>query len=535
MPEFGILNWSILISYIIANLALGYVLSKRIKSLKGFFLGNRATPWWVIGVSVVATYVSAMSFLGAPAWSYTDGMSVVLIHLSYPLAIILVNTLFLPFFYNTGIVSIYEYQEQRFGPTSRMVMSGIFLLSQSVVAAAILYATSLVLQFITGIDVIYSIFIVTLIALIYTALGGITAVIWTDVIQGAVLFLGVGIILYTLLTNLPMTLHETLIQLKVAGKTDPFDFSFDYTKVTTVWSAIVAMTLYNVTVYGVNQVMVQRTLAAKTMGDAKKSYLTMGFASFFIYFVFTLLGILFYSYYEGREFENGNIIILQFAAEYGLPGLMGILTAAIMAASMSTLDSFFNSASTVTVVDFYQKYFCKNASDEHYLIASRWFMLFWAVMIILPALMFSKTEGSIFEILFKVTSYFFGAKLAMYGMGFFSKHTTEKGLLIGVVANFAVVWIVAATTDTAWPWFTLIGALTNILISLPASLLIDGPQQEWSRYSVPGQIKKFREEGLSEKVDGWYVVPGRVDKINYVLFAFFCACLLFLYFFNAMI
>ena len=162
-------------------------------------------------------------------------------------------------------------------------------------------------------------------------------------------------------------------------------------------------------------------------------------------------------------------------------------------------------------------------------------MLFWAVMIILPALMFSKTEGSIFEILFKVTSYFFGAKLAMYGMGFFSKHTTEKGLLIGVVANFVVVWIVAATTDTAWPWFTLIGALTNILVSLPASLLIDGPQQEWSRYSVPGQIKKFREEGLSEKVDGWYVVPGRVDKINYVLFAFFCACLLFLYFFNAMI
>ncbi len=499
MPEFGTLNWTILIVYILANLFLGFVLSKRVQTADDFYLGRRTTPWWAIGISVVATYVSALSFLGGPAWSYTDGMSVVMIHMNYPLVIILVITLFLPFFYNSGCASIYEYQERRFGSKSRSTISAIYLVSGGIGAAAILYATSLVLQFITGIDVVYAIFLVTVIALIYTAMGGITAVIWTDVIQAVVLFTGAGIIFYALLQNMPSSMHDTLVALKAQGKTDPLNFDLDFTNTTTVWAGIVAMTIYHVTVYGVNQMMAQRTLAAKNLAEAKKSYLMMGFASPFIYFSFIFLGILFYNYYDGREFENGNTIILQFAADYGLPGLMGIIAAAVMAASMSTLDSSFNSMSTVTTVDFYQKYFKKDESETHYLKATRWFTLMWAIIIIIPAILFSKTEGSILEVLSKVGSYFVGAKLAMYGMGFFSKHTTERGLLVGVVVGFIVVWTVAATTPIAWPWFCLIGATANIVVSWPMSLILDGRQAEWHPYSIPGQLQKFREEDCKKR------------------------------------
>ena len=535
MPEFGLLNWTILVVYILGNLALGFLLSKRVETANDYYLGRRNTPWWAIGASVVATYVSALSFLGGPAWSYTEGMSVVLIHMNYPLVIVIVITLFLPFFYNSGVASIYEYQERRFGAVSRSVISAIFLVSQSFGAAAILYATSLVLQFITGIDVLHAILIVTVIALIYTTLGGITAVIWTDLIQALILFAGAGIIFYALLDQMPMPLHDTLLQLKAAGKTDPLNFSLDHSSVTTVWTGIIAMTIFHTTVYGVNQMMAQRALAARSIGDAKKSYLMMGFVSPFIYFLFIFLGVLFYSYYGGREFENGNTIILQFAADYGLPGLMGIIAAAVMAASMSTLDSSFNSMATVTTVDFYQKYFRKEASPAHYLQASRWFTLFWAIVIIIPAIVFSKTEGSILETLSKVGSYFVGAKLAMYGLGFFSRHTTEKGLLIGVVAGFLVVWYAATSTDIAWPWFCLIGAAANILVSLPASLLLDGRQQAWSPYSVPGQIKKYRDEGLEEKSGGWYLVPGKIDRVSYVLLGYFVVCMFLLYLFNLLI
>ena len=535
MQEFGALNWTILVVYILANLLLGFVLSKRVESAQDFYLGRRETPWWAIGISVVATYVSALSFLGGPAWSYTEGMSVVLIHMNYPLVIVLVITLFLPFFYNSGCASIYEYQERRFGASSRSVISAVFLVSHGFGTAAILYATSLVLNFITGMDVTTAIVIVTVIALIYTTMGGITAVIWTDVIQAVVLLAGAGIVFYALVNQLPAPLGEVLAELKAGGKTDPLDFSVDVTKTTTVWSGIFAMTVYHVTVYGVNQMMAQRTLAAKSIGDAKKSYLLMGFVSPLIYFSFIFLGILLFAYYEGREFENGNTIILEFAADYGLPGLMGIIAAAVMAASMSTLDSSFNSMATVTTVDFYQKYFRKDESEVHYLKASRVFTLLWAIIIIFPAILFSKSEGSILETLSKVGSYFVGAKLAMYGLGFFSKHTSERGLLIGVAAGFVVLWMVASYSDIAWPWYCLIGATVNILVAVPVSMLLDGRQAEWSDYSIPGQFRLYRERALPEKAGGWYVVPGRVDGVSKLLLVYFAACMLGLYLFNRLI
>ena len=535
MGTFGTLNWAILIAYVLLNLLLGYVLSKRIATAKDFYLGRRTTPWWAIGISVVATYVSALSFLGGPAWSYSDSLAVIAIHLNYPIVVFIVVTYFLPFFFLSGVASIYEYMERRFGATSRSVISGVFLVSQALTSAAILYATSLVIQFITGVDVVTAIVAVTIIALIYTMMGGITAVIWTDVIQAGVLFVGAFIVFVALLGEMPAPVGDVLADLKAQGKTNPLDFSFDWTVEATVWSGIIAMTIFHVTVYGANQMMVQRTLAAKNIGDAKKSFLLMGFGAFFIYFLFFLLGILFYGYYEGREFENGNTIILEFVADYGMPGLMGIIAAAIVAASMSSLDSSFNSLATISTVDFYERYYRPGESPEHYLRITRGFTVIWALLIIVPAIIYSQSEGSILQTLSRIGSYFVGAKLSMYGLGFFSKQTTERGLLVGVVVGFAVIWYVAVQTDIAWPWYCLIGGASNIVISLAASRIIDGPQEEWSEYSIVGQQNAFRDRGLPERDGGWYLVPGRVDRISYLLLGFFALTIVFLYLFEQMI
>jgi SSS family solute:Na+ symporter len=532
MAEFGTLNWSILIVYIVGNLLLGYYLSKRISTAEDFYLGNRTTPWWAIGISVVATYVSALSFLGGPSWAYSDGFSVIALHANYPIVIFVVITLFLPFFYNSGVASIYDYQERRFGPKARSLISTIWLVSQTMTSAAILYATSLVLAFITGIDVVYAIVIVTIIALIYTALGGITAVIWTDVAQAAILMIGAVIILFALIERMPESIGTTLTSLKAEGKLNPLEFDFNFTAATTAWSGIIAMALYHITVYGTNQMMVQRTLASKTIGDAKKSYLMMGFSAFFIYFLFIFLGVLFYAYYGGVEFENSNTIILQFAADYGLPGLMGLIAAAVMAASMSSLDSAFNSMSTVMTVDFYQRYFRKDASPEHYLNVSRALTVVIAAIVVVPAIMLTGSTGSILEILSNIGSWFVGAQLGMFAVGFFSKHATEKGVLVGTALGFVMVWYIANHTDIAWPWYCLIGASTNIVFTILASLLIDGRSDEPSPYTIRGQIKKFRDEGLEEKQDGWYLVPGKIDKVSYLLLVFFAATMIFLFVFQ---
>ncbi|MEM9992160.1 MAG: hypothetical protein AAF738_10375, partial [Bacteroidota bacterium] len=187
MPALGILNWAVIITYVIFNLMLGFALGKKVQKSEDYYIGTKSTPWWAIGISVVATYVSAMTFLGAPAWAYTDGLSVIAIHLNYPIVIFIVITYFLPFFYNSKVVSIYDYQEKRFGAKARTVISLAFLITQALGSAAILYGTALVLSFITGFGVIPCILAIVAIALIYTMMGGMEAVIWTDVIQAVIL------------------------------------------------------------------------------------------------------------------------------------------------------------------------------------------------------------------------------------------------------------------------------------------------------------------------------------------------------------
>ncbi|MGI9916765.1 sodium:solute symporter family transporter [Vibrio owensii] len=533
MHEFGALNWSILGGYIALTLVLGAVIGKRVTSASQFALGDKNIPWWAIGISVVCTYVSAMSFLGGPAWSYKEGLSVIAIHLNYPLVIFFIVAVFMPFFYNNGLTSIYEYQERRFGKASRLTLSFIFLIKQALSSAAVLYATAMILEFITGIDVMYCIMIVTAIALIYTVMGGIAAVIWTDVIQAVILFIGAFIIIEAVWNGMPATMTEVMAELKAKGMTDALQTSFDLSQVTTVWAGVIAMTMFHTTVYGGNQMMVQRCMAAKNMGDAKKAMLMMGYVAFFIYFVFILLGVLFNAYYDGKEFENGNTIILHYASEYGMPGLMGIIAAAILAASMSSLDSAFNSMATVSVADFYKRFYKQNESEAHYLKVSRFFTVAWAILVIIPAIMFATSTGSVLEVLSKAGSYFVGASFCMFVLGFYSKHITEKGLLIGVAASFLVIWYVAVATDIAWPWYCVIGVIVNAVVAYVASLLLTGKQDEMHLYTVKGQQAEYTRLNKPIKQDGWYVVPGKIDAPCYGLLVMFIFSLVMLWGINA--
>jgi SSS family solute:Na+ symporter len=540
MEKFGLLNWTIVIAYLVGNLFLGWYLSRRVKTAKDYYLGDRSTPWWAIGISVIATYVSALSFLGGPAWAYGDGMAALAIHINYPLVMFVVIAVFLPFFYNSGVASIYDYLERRFGRSSRTVMSLLFLISQSITAASILTATAIVITYVTGVDAKIAICLMTAIVLIYTLLGGMNAVIWTDVLQGIILFIGAGIILFCLI-NAITPLSGALTSLAEDGKLNPLNTSLDLTIAPTVWAGVFAMTLFHITVYGANQMMVQRALAAKSIGDAKKSYLLMGYAAFFIYFLFFFVGALLYVYFEGQPFDQPNEIILRFANSLAIPGLMGILAAAVLSASMSSLSSAFNSLATISITDIYQSFLKKDGSDSHYLKSSRVMTVFWGIMVIPMAFAFISSEGSILEVLSKVASYFVGAKLAMFGMGFFSKHTTQRGLLIGVAAGFLGLLIIVGVFNIkgiyhniAWPWYVVIGGGINITVSWVASIALDGFQKDWHPQTVIGQIQDFKSKGKIEKQDGWYLMPGRAEAPVWGLLGLFIIIIIFLSWFSTL-
>ena len=178
---------------------------------------------------------------------------------------------------------------------------------------------------------------------------------------------------------------------------------------------------------------------------------------------------------------------------------------------------------TVSTVDFYERFFRPGQGSLHYLKISRIFTVIWAAAIIVPAIALSRSQGSILQTLSQLGSYFVGAKLSMYGLGFFSRHASERGVLVGVVVGFLVVWWVAAFTDISWPWYCLIGGVVNVAVSLPASLLLDGRKGEYSIYTVRGQLRRHKEQGLPLKDGNWYVVPGKVDSDLLPATGLFCA------------
>jgi solute:Na+ symporter, SSS family len=541
MAEFGLLNWAIVIAYLCVTVAIGLFASRGVASASDFQLGSRNLPWWALGVSVVATYVSALSFLGAPAWAYGSGMAALAIHMNYPLVVFVVVTVLLPFFFNSGAPSIYEYLEHRFGVRTRSVLALIFMFSQVITSASIVVAASVVTTFVTGIDVHTSILIITALVLGYTMVGGLEAVIWTDVLQATILFAGAGVILWNLLHG-PTPLDEALHQLRAAGKLQALNTTLDFTIAPTVWAGVGAMTLYHITVYGANQMMVQRALAAKNIGDAKKSYLTMGYAGFVIYFLFFLIGALLYVHFKGVPFKQPNEIILVYAQSLQIPGLMGLLAAAILSATMSALSASFNSLATTSVADFYQRFYNRNGSDGQYLWASRGFTLMWGVISIPISYAFVGSGGSILERLTEVGSFFVGAQLATFGLGAYSKHTTEDGLLIGIAASFVTLAIVVygcpplglAPVNVAWPWYVVIGGSANIAVTLLASQILHGSKADWHEYTVPGQRLRFIREGLPQMQDGWHLVPGRIDRPVWGLLVWFGLIVAFLAYFQTL-
>ncbi|MEM7740747.1 MAG: sodium transporter, partial [Pseudomonadota bacterium] len=208
---------------------------------------------------------------------------------------------------------------------------------------------------------------------------------------------------------------------------------------------------------------------------------------------------------------------------------MGVLTAAVLSASMSSLSSAINCLATVSITDFYQRFWRADAEDTHYLQLSRVLTAAWGVACIPIAFAFIGSGGSILEELSKVASYFVGAKLALFGMGFFSKHTTERGLMIGVVSGFVGLFIVVQglpfvgiePLNIAWPWYVVVGGSINIAVAWTASVVLDGFQTDWHPQTVVGQRAWMRSQHKPQVQNGWYLVPGQVERPVWGLLIFF--------------
>lgn len=296
------LDWSIVVVYLIYVIWHGVKLSRNSGGAEGFFLAGRSLPWWAVGLSVMATQMSAITLIGTTGQAYVDGMRFIQFYFGLPLAMIILCVTAVPFFYRARVFTAYEYLEQRFDAKTRSLTSFFFLLSRGLGVGVIIAAPSVILSIVLGWDELVTIFTIGLSTTVYTMLGGVQAVTWTDVKQMVIIFAGLGICIFVIVTNLPtgVSFTDSLHLAGAAGKLQTIDFSFDLNERYTIWSGMIAALFLFLSYFGCDQSQVQRYLSARSVDEGRTSLLMSAFLKIPIQFLILLIGVMVFVFYQFR-------------------------------------------------------------------------------------------------------------------------------------------------------------------------------------------------------------------------------------------
>ena len=417
---------------------------KRKTSSDEFTSAGRNLPGWVVGMSIFATYVSSISYLGYPGKAFATNWNAFVFSLSIPIASYIAAKYFVPFYRNQNSVSAYHFLEKRFGSWARIYASACYLLTQIARMGSILYLLALPMNILMGWE-IHAVIIVTSVAIIiYSMLGGIKAVIWTEAIQGFILIGGALICLGILLFSMPEGPLQTF---SIAWENDKFSlgaFSPDLTS-STFWVCLIYGIFTNLQNYGIDQNYVQRYHTAKSMKEAKFSALFGGYLFIPVSAIFFLIGTALYAFYQVHpELMQENL-----KADYVFPyfivnqlphGLIGLLTASIFAAGMSTVATSITSSSTIILTDYYKR-IRKNSSDREQLLILKLASILIGCLGIIVAIGMLSVD-SIIDAWWKLSSVFSGGMLGLFLLGFMAQKVHHIHAVAGVICGVIVIgWI----------------------------------------------------------------------------------------------
>ena len=292
------LNWVIVVGWLTYVVWHGISRSKGTKELEGYFLANRSLPWWAVGLSVMATQLSAVTMIGTTGQGATDGMKFVQFYFGLPLAMVILGVTLVPFLHRAKVYTAYEYLERRFNPATRSLTAFLFLVSRAASCGAIISAPAVVFSAIFGWNLWWCVAIIGVPAIIYTMIGGVQAVTWVDVKQ---MFLIVGALLavvITLLVKIPASAHDMFVVAGQAGRLRVYDFSFSLTNTYTFWSGLIGGTFLMLSYFGTDQSQVQRYLSAKSIGEARSSLLISAYWKIPLQALVLLVGVLVFVFYQ---------------------------------------------------------------------------------------------------------------------------------------------------------------------------------------------------------------------------------------------
>lgn len=475
------LDLATLLIYLGGILAMGFYFSRRNTSTEEYFLGGRQFAGWVVGLSLVGTSISSVTFLAYPADGFKAAWLRYLPNLMLPLAAIVAVWVFIPIFRRHSLTTAYEYLELRFGPGVRVYGAVAFVFAQVVRISTILYLLALLIHEVTGLDTTWSVFVAGAFVALYTIVGGIDAVIWTDVVQTVVLVLGGIMVLAVIVQALPGGLGQIVTvagehgKLSFAdwqaGETQPLSWDLSLLNKTGTMMLVLGLVSW-LTEYGTNQNVVQRYIAARSDREARKAVWICVLASLPVWAFYMFLGTALYVFYlqfpapEVTEMLDGTRKaeqILPWFVLRELPmGLTGIVIAAALAAAMSSLDSSINAITTVSINDIYRRFLRPGASDRHYLRVAFGLATVSSGLMIAGALYILNADTQTLQDYATIlVSLFSGGLLGLFGMAFVSSRfrgVSLRGMVpwVGIAATLAfTAWTIAVSKgwlDTSLPY-----------------------------------------------------------------------------------
>ena len=526
------LDYIILISYFLIIAIIGIVVNKRINHEERIS-GGRNSGWLLVGLSILATQISTVTFIGAPGWSYTSGMSVLVLYLSMPIVMFICSTIFVPFFYNLGIYSIYDYISTRFSKNTSIVIAIFYLFNTAIILGGLVLAPSIIINSITGIHIVVCILIIVFITSFYTVMGGIKAVMITDFIQMLLFWIGMFFVFFFLLHQVPEPMTEILSIARNHNKLNVFNLDISLLSGNTFLAGFLGFVIFNVAYYGCEQTQVQRMLTAKSIKDLKISLWFSGVATVIQMTIFIFLGIMFFVFYNGKEFTSQNDIFITYIKNNIPTGILGILITVLFAGSMSSIDSALNSMSVVTVKHVLSNFIKKDIDDKKNILLYKLSIFFWTTITFIFALFYYNNIGetSILEALSEYSSYILGGLFGVFILAMFTKKANSKGAIFGLIFSIISLAIIINIIPIFWVWNVLIGSVICVISGYIVSLLFssDTDNQEKNVYTLMEQRKELIASG-NIKEGKFYKIPFKIDKYEFIpLFIMLIICI-FLWF-----
>ncbi len=444
------------------------------QSLKDYFLGGRDAPWWAIALSIVSAETSTLTIVGTPALAFGGNFAFLQIVIGYLLARIVISLIFLPQYFKGQMFTAYELMQRRFGPRVRKVTAGIFLVTRSLAEGVRVFAVSIVISIVLGTGELASIIAIVALTLFYTFEGGMTAVIWTDVIQMGMYVVGAGMSFFVILGKIPGGWPHVLDVANSAHKLQVFDFTFSFARPYTFIGGIIGGCFLTAASHGTDQLVVQRLLSAKNLSQSRLALLSSWVVVFVQFLLFLLIGTLLYVYYRDAHLAAPkplDRLYPSFIWNNLPPGLAGLAIAAILAAAMANLSAALNSLASTTVFDFIRPLF-PSITDKRALWMARLATIGWAIVLILIGLIASKAGGSVLEAGLSIASVTLGLLLGVFLLGCLTTRAGERSAITGIFAGLAAMLYVKFGTVIAFTWWVPIGSVVTFGVGWCTSFLV---------------------------------------------------------------